>query len=687
MKWLKIALSAALVGCVAATGSDGKTNVPTEVPSVADLSGDEIAALREELFAWKASDAGQEAERLGLVPAPKTSNVDGPGTVGNQDSSNPMADQIQRLLAAKQRIKQLSELQPRARFSLRTPYALMWPDEFAAFVNSSNVGAHRDAMMQRMQETNMTRATSQPASRQLVRDDTPLPTEVDWQRHGCVTPVKNQGSCGVCWVFAAIGALESGHCVHSGNQKTLHTLSEQQVVSCGPNQGTCRGGWAYVAYDWILRKNGGSVCTESGFPYGAAQGGDTGPKCPGPNDPAAQCNKPELDMVSYVANEFADHEELERVVAKQPVAVQLLSGVPLFQYYTGGVLMGDQNACPARNDHEVLIVGYGERDGVKYWKIKNSWSRVWGEEGYGYLERGYQGHTYGTCGIERWGYYPVFRDATTIGDDQHCEKPRYGKEILGRDLKEVTTRNEEEHCCEICRREPGCKAVTWHPSRPWTCRLKATIEGERRYRDYQGGSVVVVKNVDKEEEEKKKKEEEEKKKKEEEEKKKKQEEERKKREEEKRQRNSMCLTPEKNVDYPGNDLSSLSTKTPEQCCDACSRNSQCGAYTWSQYNGGSCFLKTRKPDTPRQDKPLPNGSAYFVSGETYRCGALQRGVDFPGGDLSSAQAVRPEQCCGICRKTRGCGAFSWNGWNGGTCWLKRRASYGVNNPYVTSASL
>ncbi|GLE09450.1 hypothetical protein PINS_up021114 [Pythium insidiosum] len=129
MKWLKIALSAALVGCVAAAGNgnnnnngnDGKTSAPTAVPSVADLSGDEIAALREELFAWKASDAGQEAERLGLVPALKASNDDGPDTVGNQDPSNPMADQIQRLLAAKQRIKQLSELQPRARFSLRTP--------------------------------------------------------------------------------------------------------------------------------------------------------------------------------------------------------------------------------------------------------------------------------------------------------------------------------------------------------------------------------------------------------------------------------------------------------------------------------------------------------------------------------------------------------------------------------------
>ncbi|PQQ03327.1 ervatamin-C-like [Prunus yedoensis var. nudiflora] len=46
---------------------------------------------------------------------------------------------------------------------------------------------------------------------------TDVPPSIDWREKGAVTPIKNQGSCGCCWAFSAVAAVEGIIQIKSGN--------------------------------------------------------------------------------------------------------------------------------------------------------------------------------------------------------------------------------------------------------------------------------------------------------------------------------------------------------------------------------------------------------------------------------------------------------------------------------------
>lgn len=57
-----------------------------------------------------------------------------------------------------------------------------------------------------------------------------------------------------------------------------------------------------------------------------------------------------------------------------------------FAAYDGGIYYDSTGFVDI--DHEVSIVGWGEQNGVKYWRVRNSWGAHWGESGFFRIVRG-----------------------------------------------------------------------------------------------------------------------------------------------------------------------------------------------------------------------------------------------------------------------------------------------------------
>jgi len=125
----------------------------------------------------------------------------------------------------------------------------------------------------------------------------------------------------------------------------------------------------------------------------------------------------------------------------------------------------------------------------------------------------------------------------------------------------------------------------------------------------------------------------------------------------------QCVV-ENGFDYSGNDIGSVSAPTPWDCCVPCSSRAGCNAYTWTDYNDGTCWLKSG-----RGTVTVNSASRSAIMSSDAAC-QQEQNIDYEGNDIGSASASRATDCCTACTNTRGCRAYTFNSYNGGTCWLK-----------------
>ncbi len=226
------------------------------------------------------------------------------------------------------------------------------------------------------------------------------PDEFSWRNSNgqdWTTIAKYQGNCGSCWDFAAIGTFEGIINIREGCATLDSDLSEQYVLSCLPEAGSCYGGNTYAALLYMMETSpegnyhNGAI-PESCFPYQADDKIPCSDKCPDWENmlvPILDCG------YWYTDGSHEDREAIKtQVMESGPVAVGIMVTSDFREWGVTHHNPDDYYPYPGPVDwtnHAVVLVGWKDDPSIGndgYWIVKNSWSIFWGYEGFFNIEYG-----------------------------------------------------------------------------------------------------------------------------------------------------------------------------------------------------------------------------------------------------------------------------------------------------------
>eukprot|EP00703_Trepomonas_sp_PC1_P004004 JAP92602.1 Cathepsin B [Trepomonas sp. PC1] len=204
-----------------------------------------------------------------------------------------------------------------------------------------------------------------------------IPKQFDWkqQKPECLK-VRSQQICGGCWAFSAVGSLSDNRCINGLDNPRVQ-YSEQYQISCDKGNSGCAGGELLQSMQFLVEYG---VPTNQCVDYKDQFGQRI--KCPTECDNGSNLTFIKAQGFEQVCN---GEESIKLALTKGTIQTGFTIYQDYFCYKKGiyhhvtGELVGG---------HVIVLVGYGEENGVKFWKARNSNEPTWGEEGYFRILRG-----------------------------------------------------------------------------------------------------------------------------------------------------------------------------------------------------------------------------------------------------------------------------------------------------------
>jgi C1A family cysteine protease len=244
-----------------------------------------------------------------------------------------------------------------------------------------------------------------------------VPDEFSWKNYqgqDWTSSIKRQ-ECGDCWLFAAIGALECRINIKEGWADLDPDLSEQYVLSCMPKAGTCKGGWDYKAYKYIMETSSdgnyhnGALLENCFYYVGIDSRGCDYYDCDHePVTCSEKCDNWEnylvpIDGFDRWFPDFGDIQDINRIKTSiyqnGPVSAIFLADDDFSEWVSKHHDPNEYYPYKGRvteHNHIVVLVGWRDNPSIGrggYWIVKNSWGPNSGYEGFFNIE-------YGSLGID-----------------------------------------------------------------------------------------------------------------------------------------------------------------------------------------------------------------------------------------------------------------------------------------------